>query len=332
MRAMVLEKPGGPLRLTEVKHRSPKRGQVFLEIEACAVCRTDLHILDGELDQPSLPLIPGHQIVGRVRGVGPGAWRFREGDLVGVPWLGSTCEECHFCQTGRENLCREAEFTGYTLPGGYAELTVAQQDYCFLIPESYSPVRASPLLCAGLIGYRSLAHAGEARRVGIYGFGSAARIVTQVARHRNLEVFAFTRPGDEDSQATARRLGASWAGGSDERPPVPLEAAIIFAPAGELVPQALKALEPGGSVICGGIHMSDIPSFPYADLWEERSIQSIANLTRQDGEEFFEIAAEIPLEIEVETFPLEKAGEALERLRRGKLRGTAVLAIGGKAE
>jgi propanol-preferring alcohol dehydrogenase len=292
------------------------------------VCRTDLHIVDGELTQPKLPLVPGHEIVGTVANLGDGVDRFKVGDRVGVPWIGWTCGECAYCKSDRENLCDEAKFTGYTLDGGYAEYTVADQRFCFPIPESYSDEEAAPLLCAGLIGYRSLVKAGNGKRLGIYGFGAAAHIVAQVAKYQQREIYAFTRPSDEEAKKFALNLGARWAGGSDEMPPEKLDAAIIFAPVGELVPQALRAVAKGGTVVCGGIHMSDIPAFPYSILWEERSICSVANLTRRDGEEFMALAPKVPVRSKVETFPLEEANEALHRLRGGKIQGAAVLTIG----
>jgi propanol-preferring alcohol dehydrogenase len=296
-----------------------------VEVSACAVCRTDLHIIDGELPNPKLPLVPGHEIVGRVATVGEGVSRFKVGDRVGIPWLGWTCGQCGYCRTLRENLCDAARFTGYTLDGGYAEFTVADARFCFPIPDSYSDAEAAPLLCAGLIGYRSLVKAGNAQRLGLYGFGAAAHIVAQVARHQGREVFAFTRPGDTAAQQFAMSLGAVWASDSTASPPEPLDAAIIFAPAGELVPQALRAVAKGGTVVCGGIHMTDIPSFPYHVLWDERTVCSVANLTRRDGEEFLALAPRVPVRTEVETFPLAEANEALRRLRTGKLRGAAVL-------
>jgi propanol-preferring alcohol dehydrogenase len=325
MRAMVFEKPGQPLRLQEVTDPKPKAGEVLLRVRACAVCRTDLHIVDGELSEPKLPLIPGHEIVGIVAGAGAGVDRFKPGDRVGVPWLGWTCGECDYCRGGRENLCGRARFTGYTLDGGYAEYAVADQRFCFPIPEAYAHAGAAPLLCAGLIGFRCLAKTGVARRLGIYGFGAAAHIITQVARFEGREVYAFTKAGDVEGQQFARSLGAVWAGGSDELPPEALDAAIIFAPAGGLVPLALKAVSKGGAVVCGGIHMSPIPSFPYELLWQERSICSVANLTRFDGEQFFAIAPRVPIKTIVETFPLAQANEALNRLRDGKVKGAAVL-------
>ena len=289
---------------------------------------TDLHVVDGELPNPKLPLIPGHEIVGRVVEVGAGVERFKAGDRVGIPWLGWTCGECVYCRSERENLCDRAKFTGYTLDGGYAEYTVADARFCFRLPEAYSDAEAAPLLCAGLIGYRSLVKAGDARRLGIYGFGAAAHIVAQVARFQGRDVFAFTRPGDAAAQEFAKSLGAVWAGDSDLPPPEPLDAAIIFAPAGRLVPLALRAVAKGGTVVCGGIHMSDIPSFPYSILWEERSVCSVANLTRLDGENFLALAPRVPVRTAVETFPLTEANETLTRLRTGQLRGAAVLMNG----
>ena len=289
---------------------------------------TDLHVVDGELPNPKLPLIPGHEIVGRVVEVGAGVERFKAGDRVGIPWLGWTCGECVYCRSERENLCGHAKFTGYTLDGGYAEYTVADARFCFRLPEAYSDAEAAPLLCAGLIGYRSLLKAGDARRLGIYGFGAAAHIVAQVARFQGRDVFAFTRPGDAAAQEFAKSLGAVWAGDSDLPPPEPLDAAIIFAPDGRLVPLALRAVAKGGTVVCGGIHMSDIPSFPYSILWEERSVCSVANLTRLDGENFLALAPRVPVRTAVETFPLTEANETLTRLRTGQLRGAAVLMNG----
>ena len=328
MRAMLFEDAGQPLRLADSPIPKPNAGQVLIRVRACAVCRTDLHVVDGELAQPKLPLVPGHEIVGTVEQLGDGVDRFRISDRVGVPWLGWTCGECSYCRSGQENLCDSAKFTGYTLDGGYAEYTVADQRYCFPIPESYSDAEAAPLLCAGLIGYRSLVKAGEGKRLGIYGFGAAAHIVAQVARYQKREIYAFTRPGDEEAKRFALGLGAVWAGGSNESPPVKLDAAIIFAPIGELVPQALSAVGKGGIVVCGGIHMSDIPSFPYSILWEERSICSVANLTRRDGEEFMALAPKVPVRTEVQTFRLEEANEALARLRAGQVQGAAVLLTG----
>jgi propanol-preferring alcohol dehydrogenase len=328
MRAMVLEQVGQPLRLEEVPVPQPGPGQVLVRIHACGVCRTDLHIVDGELTEPKLPLIPGHEIAGEVAALGEGVAGFEEGDRIGVPWLGWTCGQCRFCVRGQENLCENARFTGYTINGGYAEYTVADARYCFRIPTGYSYPEAAPLLCAGLIGYRSYRLAGpDAEHLGIYGFGGAAHIIAQIAVHQGRRVYAFTRPGDTDSQAFARRLGAAWAGGSDELPPVALDAAIIFAPVGALVPAALRAIAPGGAVICGGIHMSDIPSFPYDILWGERSIRSVANLTRRDGEELLAAAPAAGVHTSVQLFPLEQANEALDSLRSGKIEGAAVLDI-----
>jgi propanol-preferring alcohol dehydrogenase len=328
MRAMLFEEAGHPLRKADLPLPKPNAGQVLIRVRACAVCRTDLHVVDGELTQPKLPLVPGHEIVGTVEQLGDRVDRFRIGDRVGVPWLGWTCGECSHCRSGQENLCDSAKFTGYTLDGGYAEYTVADQRYCFPISESYSDAEAAPLLCAGLIGYRSLVKAGAGKRLGIYGFGAAAHIVAQVARYQKREIYAFTRPGDEEAKRFALGLGAIWAGGSNESPPVKLDAAIIFAPVGELVPQALSAVGKGGIVVCGGIHMSDIPSFPYSILWEERSICSVANLTRRDGQEFMALAPKVPVRTEVQTFRLEEANEALARLRAGQVQGAAVLLTG----
>lgn len=328
MRAMLFEKAGAALREAELPIPKPGPGQLLIRIGACAVCRTDLHVVDGELTQPKLPLVPGHEIVGTVEEKGQGAERFGIGARVGIPWLGWTCGECAYCRAGQENLCGQAKFTGYTLDGGYAEYTVADQRFCFPIPDRYSNAEAAPLLCAGLIGYRCLVKAGKGNRLGIYGFGAAAHIVAQVAKYQNREIYAFTRPGDREAEKFAIGLGAVWAGGSNELPPVKLDAAIIFAPVGELVPQALKAVGKGGVVVCGGIHMSDIPSFPYEILWEERSICSVANLTRRDGEEFLALAPKVPVRTEVETFPLEEANEALARLRAGRIQGAAVLVPG----
>jgi alcohol dehydrogenase, propanol-preferring len=301
---------------------------VRLRFHACGVCRTDLHVQAGELPRPTLPLVLGHEIVGAVTGAGAGADRFAHGTVVGVPWLGWTCGACRFCRSGRENLCEHARFTGYDRDGGYAEYALADERYCFALPPGYDPVHAAPLLCAGLIGHRALLAAGDAPRLGLYGFGAAAHIVAQLARHEGRRVFAFTRPGDAEGQCFPRALGAEWAGGSDELPPEPLDAAIIFAPVGALVPAALRATDRGGTVVCAGIHMSDIPAFPYEILWGERSVRSVANLTRRDGEEFFLRAARVPLKIAAEPFPLAHANEALERLRAGRVRGAAVLVAG----
>jgi propanol-preferring alcohol dehydrogenase len=327
MRVMIFEKPGKDLSLREMDLPEPGAEQVLLRVHACAVCRTDLHVIDGELSDPKIPLIPGHEIVGTVATVGAAVTRFKVGDRLGVPWLGWTCGECSFCREGQENLCDRAKFTGYTLDGGYAEYAVADQRFCFPIPEEYSDIEAAPLLCAGLIGYRSLVKAGNGSRLGIYGFGAAAHIVAQVANYQKREIYAFTRPGDSEAQQFALSLGAVWAGSSDELPPVKLDAAIIFAPVGALITQALKAVRKGGTVVSGGIHMSDIPSFPYALLWEERSIRSVANLTRRDGAEFLELAPKVPVRTEVETFALAEANEALQRLRSGRIHGAAVLVV-----
>jgi propanol-preferring alcohol dehydrogenase len=326
MRATRLHRPHEPLRLEEIAVPEPGAGQLLLRVLACAVCRTDLHVVDGELPDPKLPIIPGHEIVGAVEALGPGAQRFAVGDRVGVPWLGRTCGVCAYCRRGDENLCDAPGFTGYTIDGGYAEYTVADERFCFPLPEGYDDAHAAPLLCAGLIGYRSLKKAGDPRRLGIYGFGAAAHIVAQVARWQGRDVYAFTRPGDAQAQRFASDLGAVWAGGSDEQPPERLDAAIVFAPVGALVPAALRALDKGGVVVCGGIHMSDIPSFPYDILWEERTITSVANLTRADGEEFLALAPQVPVRTEIETFPLDRANEILGRLRSGNLTGCAVLA------
>ena len=327
MRVMIFEKPGKDLSLREMDLPEPGAEQVLLRVHACAVCRTDLHIIDGELSDPKIPLIPGHEIVGTVAAVGAAVTRFKVGDRLGVPWLGWTCGECSFCREGQENLCDRAKFTGYTLDGGYAEYAVADQRFCFPIPEEYSDIEAAPLLCAGLIGYRSLIKAGNGSRLGIYGFGAAAHIVAQVANYQKREIYAFTRPGDSEAQQFALSLGAVWAGSSDELPPVKLDAAIIFAPVGALITQALKAVRKGGTVVSGGIHMSDIPSFPYALLWEERSICSVANLTRRDGAEFMQLAPKVPVRTQVETFALAEANEALQRLRSGRIHGAAVLVV-----
>jgi alcohol dehydrogenase, propanol-preferring len=325
MYAMQLSGSRQPLQAVQLEPPSPGPGQLLLRVKACAVCRTDLHIVDGDLHEAAYPITPGHEIVGTVLAHGPGVEGFAEGERVGVPWLGFTCGTCRHCVAGRENLCDDARFTGYHLPGGYAEYTVADARYCFRIPKQYSDAHAAPLLCAGLIGYRALRIAGEARRLGIYGFGAAAHIVAQVARHQGREVYAFTRPGDAPAQAFARTLGAAWAGDSSQSPPQPLDAAILFAPVGALVPAALRAVDKGGRVVCAGIHMSDIPAFPYSILWGERQVLSVANLTRRDGEEFLALAPWVPVRTEVETLPLAQANEALRRLREGRLQGAAVL-------
>jgi alcohol dehydrogenase, propanol-preferring len=335
MRAMVLDEPRRPLQLRDIEKPRPAKGQLLVRIATCAVCRTDLHVVDGELPDPKLPLIPGHQIVGYVEEVGPEvpssfgirASSFVIGDRVGIPWLGWTDGECAYCRSNRENLCDRARFTGYTMDGGYAEFTVADARFCFHLPDRYDDVEVAPLLCAGLIGYRSYRKTGDARRLGIYGFGNAGHLIAQIALFEGRDLFVFTRPDDHGTQQAAKELGAVWAGGSDETPPEKLDAAIIFASVGPLVPAALRALAKGGIVVCGGIHMSDIPSFPYADLWEERVITSVANLTRRDGEEFFDIAPRVPIKTNTETFPLEDANIALDQFRSGELKATAVLAI-----
>lgn len=326
---MVLDAPGRPLRAVDVPVPEPGVGQVLIRVRACGVCRTDLHVVDGELPDPKLPLIPGHQIVGTVERVGERVERFAAGDRVGVPWLGWTDGECRYCRTGRENLCDAARFTGYDLDGGYAEYAVADHRFCFQIPAGYPDLQAAPLLCAGLIGYRSLRMAGDAERLGLYGFGAAAHIVAQVALHEGRRVFAFTSRGDAEAQGFARELGAAWAGDSSQVPPEELDAAIIFAPVGALVPAALRAVAKGGVVVCAGIHMSDVPSFPYEVLWGERVLRSVANLTRRDGEEFLSLAPRVPVRTEVASFPLEGSNEALDILRAGEIRGAAVLVVGG---
>jgi propanol-preferring alcohol dehydrogenase len=325
MRAMLLCAPGEKLVATDLPVPEPAAGQVLLRVAACGVCRTDLHIVDGELRDAALPLVPGHQIVGRVERLGAGVTRFAPGARVGVPWLAGTDGTCGYCQSGRENLCANARFTGYHVPGGYAEYAVADARYCLPIPDGYDDVHAAPLLCAGLIGFRALSMCGDARRIGLYGFGAAAHIVLQVLRHQGRDGYAFTRAGDEPAQALARSLGAAWTGASEQIPPEPLDAAIIFAPVGALVPQALSVLCPGGSVICAGIHMSDIPQFPYRLLWMERSVRSVANLTRKDGEAFFAVTAAAPIRTEVHVFALEQANEALDALRAGRIAGSVVL-------
>lgn len=327
MRAMVLDATRTPLRLAEVPAPEPGLGRVRIRVHVCGLCRTDLHVLDGELTKPELPLILGHQIVGEIVETGSGVEDLRTGERVGVPWLGWTCGVCAYCRSGRENLCDVAAFTGYDIDGGYAEFAIADARYCFRIDDSFSDVQAAPLLCAGLIGYRALSMAGDAMRLGLYGFGSAAHIVAQVARHQGREVFALTRPGDTASQAFARDEGAVWAAGTDAEIPAPLDAAIIFAPAGELVPKALSALKKGGVVVCAGIHMSEIPAFSYDLLWGERSVRSVANLTRRDGIEFLALAARVPVRTVVETRPLEQANEALMQLREGKVQGSLALTI-----
>jgi alcohol dehydrogenase, propanol-preferring len=332
MRAMLLESAHQALRLADLPIPEPGPGQVLVRVRACGVCRTDLHIVDGELEHPALPLVPGHEIAGEVAAVGKGVTGFAPGQGIGVPWLGSTDGTCRYCQRGQENLCEHPDFTGYTLPGGYAEYTLADQRYCFRLPEGYDFVHAAPLLCAGLIGYRSYRMAQELvpwgmQRLGLYGFGAAAHIIAQVAVQRGQQVYAFTRTGDAAAQAFARSLGAAWAGGSDEQPPEPLDAAILFAPVGALLPAALRAVDKGGAVICGGIHMSPIPSFPYDILWEERSVRSVANLERRDGEEFLALVERYPVQIEVQPYPLEAANQALADLRAGRVQGAAVLTL-----
>ncbi len=328
MKAMVLEEQKQPLTLKEIAVPQPGPDQVLIRVHACGVCRTDLHIVDGELDQPKLPLVLGHQIVGTVVQAGGQVEQFKVGDRVGVPWLGYTDGTCRYCQRGQENLCENPLFTGYTMDGGYAEYTVAYEQYAFALPESYDDEDVAPLLCAGLIGYRTYRLAGDYKdRLGIYGFGSAAHIIAQVAIHQGKKVYAFTRPGDTESQEFARQVGAVWAGGSDEQPPEELDAAMIFAPVGPLVVEALKATAKGGTVVSGGIHMSDIPSFPYRLLWEEHIVRSVANLTRRDGEEFLEVAPQVPVKVTVNLFALEQANEALDQLRAGEFEGSAVLVM-----
>lgn len=325
MRAMQLFRPGEPLQAVQTAVPAPGPGQLLVRVRACGVCRTDLHVADGDLPACKQPITPGHEIVGEVVDAGADVATFRLGQRVGIPWLGRTCGHCVYCRSGRENLCADARFTGYQIDGGYAQYAVADARFCFSLPDAYSDAEAAPLLCAGLIGYRALKMTGDARVLGIYGFGAAAHIVAQVARYQGRTVCAFTREGDMESQAFARDLGATWTGHSGERPPQPLEAAIIFAPVGSLVPLALEATAPGGTVVCAGIHMSDIPSFPYRILWGERTLRSVANLTRQDGEEFLALAPQVPVRTEVEVFPLAWANEALTRLREGRVRGAAVL-------
>ena len=327
MRAMVLETPRRPLQLVDRARPTPGPGQVLIETRTCGVCRTDLHLVDGELPDPRLPVIPGHEIVGTVVACGAGVETTREGERVGVPWLGSVCGQCEYCRTGRENLCAEARFTGYQLDGGYAEYAVADARFAFALPKRYGDLEAAPLLCAGLIGYRAYRIAGEARRLGIYGFGAAAHLIAQVAVAQGREVFAFTRSGDAEGQAFARGLGATWAGASDETPPELLDAALIFAPVGALVPVALSAVVRGGSVVCAGIHMSDIPSFPYRVLWGERTVRSVANLTRRDASEFLALAGTIPLEVHSHPYALADANSALADVRDGRVTGAAVLTI-----
>ncbi len=327
MRAMLLEQARRPLKAVELPDPVPGPGQLLIAVDACGVCRTDLHIVDGELREPKLPLVPGHQIVGTVAGAGEGAERFAPGERVGVPWLGWTCGECRYCRAGRENLCDGARFTGYDLDGGYAELAVADQRFCFAIPPGYPDEQAAPLLCAGLIGYRALRLVGDAERLGLYGFGAAAHILCQVAVHQGRRVFAFTRSGDTETQRFARQLGAEWAGSAEEAPPEPLDGAVVFAPVGALMPAALRVSAKGARIISAGIHMSDIPAFPYEILWGERTLGSVANLTRRDGEEFLELAPRVPVRTEVEVYPLAEAERALGDIREGRLRGAAVLDV-----
>lgn len=325
MRAMVLKEAGRQLTLEDVPRAEPGPGQILVRVSACAVCRTDLHVIDGDLSEPKLPLIPGHEIIGVVETTGRDVSGMRAGDRVGIPWLGFTCGQCRYCRAGRENLCDAARFTGYTIDGGFAEYAAADHRYCFPVPDAYSDSDAAPLMCAGLIGYRALRAVGDARRIGLYGFGAAAHIIAQVAVHQGRDVFAFTKPGDAETQAFARSLGAVWAGGSDEGPPRPLDAAIIFAPVGGLVPIALRAVDKGGTVVCAGIHMSEIPAFPYDILWEERVVRSVANLTRADGEAFLRVAPDVPVRTAVTLYPLERANDALDDLRHGRFEGAAVL-------
>jgi len=331
MRAMLMTASRRPLELRDLPVPDPTPGQVRIRVRVCGICRTDLHILDGDLADPAMPLVLGHQVVGEVAAVGPGADRLEPGEVVGVPWLGWTCGTCRFCSTGRENLCPNARFTGYQVDGGYAEFVVADSRFCFPIPAGFPDLQAAPLLCAGLIGYRSLRLAGDADRLGLYGFGAAAHIVAQIAGRQGRRVFAFTRPGDLQTQEFARSLGAEWAGDSTQAPPEEVDAAILFAAAGELVPLALRAVSPGGTVVCAEIHMSDIPSMPYELLWRERVLRSVANLTRLDGEEFLALAPSIPIRTEVTGYPLERANDALEALRSGGVRGSLALVIGGPA-
>ncbi|HVW65111.1 MAG TPA: zinc-dependent alcohol dehydrogenase family protein [Nitrosospira sp.] len=328
MQAMVLEEPGQPVVLRTIPRPQPGPGELLVKVAACAVCRTDLHVIDGELPDPNFPIIPGHEIVGQVEACGADVDSFSIGQRIGIPWLGWTCGECRYCRNGMENLCPKARFTGYQINGGYAGYTVADARYCFRIPDLYSDVEAAPLLCAGLIGYRALKMAGEAKRVGIYGFGAAAHIVAQILAYQGRKLFAFTRAGDDAAQIFAGRMGAAWVGGSDAMPPEELDAAIIFAPVGSLVPAALRAIRPGGTAVCGGIHMSDIPAFPYDILWREKRLVSVANLTRRDAEEFLALAPQIPIKVTTESFALPQANVALTRLREGKLTGAAVLIPG----
>jgi propanol-preferring alcohol dehydrogenase len=327
MKAMVLHSPREPLRMEDLPHPDPGQGQLLLRVSVCGVCRTDLHITSGELTRPKLPLVIGHQVVARVEATGPGTGRFKTGERLGVPWLGFVDETCRFCKRGLENLCEHARFTGYDIDGGYAEYMLADERFCLPVPDAYKDLEAAPLLCAGLIGYRALRFAGDAERIGLYGFGASAHIIAQVARYQGRRVFAFTSPGDTRTQEFARSLGVAWAGDSLSAPPERLDAALIFAPVGPLVPAALKVLDPGGVVVCAGIHMSDIPSFPYDWLWRERVIRSVANLTRQDGEEFMKIAPRVPVRTDVNAYPLAEANTALDDLAHGRFRGAAVLTV-----
>lgn len=324
---MILNQPGTKLQPVELPIPEPGEGQVRLKVSVCGLCRTDLHVVDGDLTEPTLPIVCGHQVVGRIDSLGPGAERYQPGQRVGVPWLGYSCGECFYCRHDQENLCDKARYTGYQINGGFAEYAIADERFCFPVSENYPDLQAAPLLCAGLIGYRALRMAGDSRRLGFYGFGAAAHILAQVATYQHREVYAFTRAGDTDGQAFAEQMGAVWAGVSEETPPEELDAAIIFAPVGELVPLALKAVRKGGRVVCAGIHMSDIPSFPYSILWEERSVVSVANLTRRDGEEFLALAPKVPIKTEVHPYPLERANEALSDLRDGRFTGAAVIVV-----
>lgn len=324
---MILNKPGEKLQPVDIPEPTPGPGQVKVKVSVCGVCRTDLHVVDGDLTEPKLPIVPGHQVVGTVAELGEGTTGFEIGDRVGIPWLGGSCGQCRYCADGKENLCDKARYTGYQIDGGFAEYCVADRNFCFPIPSDYPDLQAAPLLCAGLIGYRAFCMTGNPKRLGLYGFGAAAHILIQVARYQEIEVYAFTRKGDTEAQVFARELGAVWAGNSSQKPPDLLDSAIIFAPVGELVPAALRATVKGGVVVCAGIHMSDIPSFPYSILWEERIIRSVANLTRQDGEEFLALAPKVPVKTEAHPYPLEKANEALEDLREGRFTGAAVVVI-----
>ena len=330
MKAMVLEAPKTGLVLKDLPCPTPGPSELLIRVEVCAVCRTDIHIVDGDLVAPAYPIIPGHEIVGIVEETGPEVKRFQKGDRVGVPWLGKTCGKCEYCKRGLENLCDEPEFTGFSRPGGFSEYTVSDESFTFSIPEGYSPLEAAPLLCAGLIGYRSYSFVRDQRLIGLYGFGAAAHIIAQVALFEKKEVFCFTRPGDLKKQRFARELGCTWAGGSDELPPKAMDAAIIFAPSGPLVPMALKAVRKGGTVVCAGIHMSDIPAFPYSILWGERCIKSVANLTRLDGEEFLALAPKVPVKTKIQVFPLEEANQAISAIKKGVIKGAAVLRISGE--